>query len=159
MSTEDKGIASGETPKETVESVPEKRAKRKPALPEEKLRLLKLRLLISRRRPHFTRMNVWQFKRLEDVWRSPRHFLDNKIRLQRKGFPPMVKVGYRGPRAVRGLHPSGFEEVLVSSVKDLLGLDPAKHAIRISAKVGKKKRGEIIKKAEELGFRILNAGG
>lgn len=121
-------------------------------------RLLRLRNLMSRTRPRFIRMNSWYLARLEDNWRSPRHSLDNKIRKQRKGYPPMVKVGYRGPKAVRGLHPSGFQEVIVYNVKDLEKVDPSIQAVKIASTVGRRKRLEIIKKAEELGIRVLNAG-
>jgi len=35
-------------------------------------------------------------------------------------------------------------------------LDPKTHAVRIAAQVGKKKKMEIMKKAEELGIKVLN---
>jgi len=121
-------------------------------------RLLKLKREMNRRRPKFVRMNSWYLARLEDSWRSPRRSLDNKIRLERKGFPPRVKVGYRGPRAVRGLHPSGMIDVLVYNASQLDSLDPKVHAVRIASSVGARKRGEIIKRAIELGFKVLNLG-
>ncbi len=119
-------------------------------------RLLRLRAEMNRRRPEFVRMNAWALKRLDDSWRSPRHSLDNKIRLERKGFPPRVKVGYRGPRAVRGLHPSGLKEVLVHSPSQLEGLDPRTHIVRIASTVGARKRDEILRRARELGLRVAN---
>ena len=66
--------------------------------------------------------------------------------------------GYGQPRKVRGLHPSGLKDVLVHNVKELAGLDKAVHAVRIARTVGKRKRAEIIKKAEELGLKVLNKG-
>ncbi len=131
----------------------------KPSLSREEAKLLKIRNKMNSYRPRFIRMNSWYLKRLEDVWRSPNRSLDNKIRLEKKGYPARVKVGYRGPKAVRGMHPSGFREVLVYNASQLEGLDPSKYAIRISSTVGRRKRGEIIKKAMELGLRILNLGG
>ena len=131
----------------------------KPSLGREEAKLLKIRNKMNLYRPRFIRMNSWYLKRLEDVWRSPNRSLDNKIRLEKKGYPAKVKVGYRGPKAVRGMHPSGFREVLVYNASQLEGLDPSKYAIRISSTVGRRKRGEIIKKAMELGLRILNLGG
>jgi large subunit ribosomal protein L32e len=68
----------------------------------------------------------------------------------------LVKIGYRGPKLVRGLHPSGFEEVVVYNVEDLQNVDPKRHAVRIAHTVGRRKRAEIIKKAEEIGVRVLN---
>lgn len=121
-------------------------------------RLIKLRAETNRRRPSFVRMNSWRIARIDDSWRSPRRSLDNKIRLERKGFPPRVKVGYRGPKAVRGLHSSGRVEVLVHSPKELEGLDPKLHVVRISSTVGARKRGEIISKALEMGLHVVNTG-
>lgn len=136
-----------------------KRAPKRASLSPRESKLLELRNYFSRRRPRFIRMNSWYIKRLKDSWRSPRRSLDNKIRLQRKGFPPMVKVGYRGPKEVRGLHPTGFEEVIVHNVEELEKLNPERQAARIASTVGRRKRVEIIKRAEELGIRVLNAGG
>lgn len=121
-------------------------------------RLLRLRRRMARREPDFVRIDQWRYRRIEDSgWRRPRG-LDNKIRQQRKGWPPKVKPGYRKPAAVRGLHPTGFVEVLVHRPEDLAGLDPAKHAVRIAATVGLRKRLEIVKAAKERGLLVLNAG-
>ncbi|MEM1508757.1 MAG: 50S ribosomal protein L32e [Thermofilaceae archaeon] len=121
-------------------------------------RLIKLRAEMKRRKPNFVRMNSWRIARINDSWRSPRRSLDNKIRLERKGFPLRVKAGYRSPRATRGLHPSGKTEVLVHSPEELEGLDPKLHIIRIASTVGARKRGIIISKATEMGLYITNAG-
>ena len=68
----------------------------------------------------------------------------------------MVDIGYRGPAAVRGLHPSGFEEVMVYNVDGLTNVDPNVQAVRIGGTVGTKKRLDIQAKADELGIRVLN---
>ncbi len=154
-----------EAPKEAeeaekaVETSEERYRPPKPSLSPEQERLLKVRREINRKRPRFIRMNSWYLARLPDSWRNPSRSLDNKIRLQKKGFPAKVKVGYRNPRLVRGLHPSGFEEVLVHNPRELEGLDPSRHAVRIASGVGRKKRAEIIRRAQELGLRVLNVGG
>ena len=67
-------------------------------------------------------------------------------------------VGYRSPKKVRGLHPSGYEEVKVSHLSDLEELHNKKHAIKISAKLGAKKRIELIENAQIRNFKILNLG-
>ncbi len=120
-------------------------------------RLMKLKRKMKQKKPEFMRMDEWRFIRIarKDSWRRPKG-LDNKIRKEIKGYPPRVKVGYRTPKDVRGLHPSGFIEVLVYRPQDLESLDPSKHAIRIAHTVGKKKRIEIIKEAIKRGFKILN---
>ena len=47
-------------------------------------------------------------------------------------------------------------EALVHNAKELVDLNPDIHAIRISSRVGKLKKSEIVKKAKELGFKVLN---
>jgi len=68
----------------------------------------------------------------------------------------VVQPGFRGPASVRGLHPSGFEEVMIHNAKEVDNVDPKTQAIRISSKVGDKKREIIVKKADELKIRIFN---
>ena len=107
------------------------------------------------KRPRFVRQESWRYVRLKPNWRRPRG-KDSKMRLQIKGWPPLVKVGYRTPRAYRNLHPSGFKEVLVYRPEDLQGLDPEIHAVRIAGSVGMRKRLLIVEEAEKLGIKVLN---
>ncbi|MDI9620056.1 MAG: 50S ribosomal protein L32e [Candidatus Nezhaarchaeota archaeon] len=124
-----------------------------------KKRLLRLRLKMGRARPTFRRLNTLKLKRVdEDRWRKPRS-IDNKIKLCRKGYPPLVRVGYRNPRVVRGLHPSGLIEVLVYRPEDLYGLNPSLHCVRVAHVVGRRKRLQILEKAKTLGLRVLNTVG
>jgi large subunit ribosomal protein L32e len=69
---------------------------------------------------------------------------------------PVAQVGFRGPASVRGLHPSGFEEVLVHNTKEVENVNPETQAVRISSTVGDKKRELIVKKADELKIRVFN---
>ncbi|MDD4482911.1 MAG: 50S ribosomal protein L32e [Methanoregula sp.] len=92
---------------------------------------------------------------LSDSWRKPRG-QHNKQREQRKAKGALPKPGYGSPVAVRGMHPSGFFEVLVFSEKDLETLDAKTQAIRISAGVGGRKRKALQEKAATAGFKILN---
>ena len=123
----------------------------------EKKRLLKTRERINKKRPHFKRFESWRFVRIKDQWRKPRG-IDNKMRTEEQGWPKSVKVGYRGPTAVRGLHSSGMEEVMVWNTNDLEKVDPETHVARIGGSVGGRKREAMIEKAEELKLRILNPG-
>jgi large subunit ribosomal protein L32e len=120
-------------------------------------KLLNERKKISDSRPRFVRQESWRYDRLSENWRRPKG-KDNKMRLQVSGVPPLVKVGYRGPRISRGLHPSGYTDNLVFNVNDLARLDPKRDAARMAHAVGKRKRIEIIAKASELGIKVLNAG-
>ena len=125
---------------------------------QETARLLKLRERMKRKRPRFVRQESWRYVRVKENWRRPRG-IDSKMRLKVKGWPRCPEVGYRGPRAVRGLHPSGFEEVLVHNVEELQKVDPERQAVRIAHTVGGRKRAEIVAEAERLGITVLNPRG
>ncbi|WP_243675122.1 eL32 family ribosomal protein [Vulcanisaeta distributa] len=82
---------------------------------------------------------------------------DNKIRLEIKGYPKRVKVGYGKPRLVRNLHPSGFRLVIVHRPEEVDRVDPTREAIVIGRTVGLRKRIEIVKRAiERGGVRVIN---
>ncbi|MEN3048103.1 MAG: 50S ribosomal protein L32e [Candidatus Caldarchaeales archaeon] len=125
------------------------------ARPKAATKVPKRALRARKERPEFPRQESWRYGRLETGWRRPRG-KDSKMRLQVRGWPPLVKVGYRSPRRYRGLHPSGFVEVLVHNVGELEGLDPKVHAVRIAGGVGRRKAMEILEAAEARGLRVLN---
>jgi len=124
------------------------------------MNLLKLRRRLKARRPEFKRYESHKKLRLRDKgWRRPRG-RHSKLR-QRYGGKwsgkVLVTVGFGSPKAVRGLHPSGKEEVLIYTPKQLEGIDPEKQAARIASCVGMKKRLVIEERAEEMGIVVLNA--
>lgn len=119
--------------------------------------LLAARKKVSSKRPRFVRQESWRYDRLAENWRKPKG-KDNKMRKQKSGVPAIVKVGYRGPRDARGLHPSGYTDNVVYNSADLAGLDPKKDAVRLARTVGTRKRKEIIEQAVKAKFKILNAG-
>jgi len=119
--------------------------------------LLAARRKVSSKRPRFIRQESWRYDRLAENWRKPKG-KDNKMRQQKAGVPALVRIGYRGPRIARGLHPSGYTDNLVHNVSELARLDPKKDAARLAHTVGKKKRIGMIAKASELGIKLLNAG-
>jgi len=120
-----------------------------------KEKALKLRKRVKAKKPDFVRQESWRYKRLKENWRRPRG-IDNKMRRKIKGWPATVSVGYRGPKAARGLHPSGYEEVLVHSLSELRGVNPKTQAIRIAHTVGKRKRARILVEARKKKIKILN---
>ena len=78
------------------------------------------------------------------------------MRRYEAGKPAMPSIGYRTPRATRGLHPSGYKDVLVNNMKELEAIDAETEAARISATIGKRKKELMLEKASELGIKVLN---
>jgi large subunit ribosomal protein L32e len=144
--------AEGEEEVET-ELRPRGHADKTPELSDEEQRLLEKRN--SEGKPKFNRQDHHKKDRVGKSWRRPRGQL-SKQRRGIKGKGDTVEAGFRTPEAVRGKHPSGFEEVRVHNVDDLDGIDPDTEAARIASKVGARKRERIEEQAEEAGIRVLN---
>jgi large subunit ribosomal protein L32e len=148
----------GEEPEEEEEEEEEEyKPKPKPELPDDERQALALKAVKRARKPKFRRQEWFRYVRIDDSWRRPRG-LHSKLRRNYKYRPPKVSKGYRGPKTVRGRHPSGFEDILVHNPNDLQAMDPKRQAARIGHTVGTRKRMAIKKKADELGIRILNWG-
>lgn len=86
-----------------------------------------------------------------DKWRVPRGI--DVSHVVSDGFDP--KEGYRTPRSVRDVHPSGYKEFVVRTEKEIEKI-PKNHAIRIVAGLGRKKKLAIVDKAIEKGVKVLN---
>ncbi|MFO8132376.1 MAG: 50S ribosomal protein L32e [Thermoplasmatota archaeon] len=126
--------------------------KKKPELDEETRQLLK-----QRGTPDFVRQQAELYRRLDRNWRRPRG-IHSKMRKGRSCKRPSAKIGYGTAQKVKGLHPSGFKEVLVHNPGEVDDVDPATEAIRIAGTVGGRKRKHIIEKADEMDIRVLNRG-
>jgi len=124
-----------------------------PSLDDEEERLLTQRKRVGK--PQFNAQDHHKKKRIPTSWRAPRGKL-SKQRRGVKGKGDTVQAGFRSPKAVRGKHPSGFEEVRVHNVDDLDGVDGDTEAVRIASKVGARKRERIEEVAEDEGIRVLN---
>ncbi len=123
-------------------------------LDAETKRLLNVRKKQKSKKPHFRQTDSHKKKKLADYWRRP-DGIHNKTRYAVKGKTPLVEAGYGSPSLVRGLHPSGFEEIIVNNLKELEALNK-RQAARIAHTVGARKRALIEQKAAELGLKILN---
>ncbi|MFP8956985.1 50S ribosomal protein L32e [Natrialbaceae archaeon A-CW3] len=124
-----------------------------PDLDDEEARLLGQRH--NEGKPAFKRQDYHMKKRTPESWRRPRGGLSK----QRRGYKsrgPKVQAGFRTPEAVRGKHPSGFEEVYVENTDDLEGVDGDTQAVRIASSVGARKRERIEEEAEDAEIRVLN---
>ena len=131
-------------------------AKQKPVLSEEMKAALELRSEQKKKTPSFRRTEWFRYKRLSrSGWRAP-HGMDSKQRRNYKYRSSLVRVGHGKVSAARGLHPSGFKEVMVQNTTDLDLIDPETEAARVGRSVGGRKREQIHSRADELGIRVLN---
>ncbi|WP_459192244.1 50S ribosomal protein L32e [Halosimplex sp. J119] len=147
--------AEAEEPDEDVETEMRPRidVDFEPDLDENTERLLNERRTTSM--PQFNRQDHHKKKRVSTSWRKPRGTL-SKQRIGIKGKGDTVQAGFRTPTEVRGLHPSGFEEVRVHNLDDLEDVDGDTQAVRIASKVGGRKRERIEDEAEDREIRVLN---
>jgi len=131
-------------------------AKQKPVLDDATKAALALRAEQKKATPSFRRTEWYRYKRLaRSGWRAP-HGMDNKQRKNLKYRSSLVRVGHGKVSAAHGLHPSGFREVMVQNSGDLEEIDPETEAARVGGTVGRRKRGNIYSRADELGIRVLN---
>jgi large subunit ribosomal protein L32e len=114
-------------------------------------------LMVNKKRKYsFLKQGAKYLKRVKNRWRKPRG-VDSKLKRLHKGKGRVPNIGYGAKRDMRYKHPSGFEEVLVNNVDDLVKVNPKTHVARISATVGKRKRSLILEKAKESKIKLLNA--
>ena len=147
--------AEAKEEKEEKEAEEEYAPRIKPTLDDRTRRHLALRTAKSAARPTFRRQEWFRYRKFGDEWRKPQGG-QSKLRRHFGYRWNLPSIGYRGPREVRGLHPSGFREVIVHNVRQLEGLDPTKQAVRVAHGVGARKRELIEKACDEKGLRILN---
>lgn len=98
-----------------------------------------------------------QVQKTRETYRKPKGKTSKRRRYEARK-PAMPSIGYRTPRNLRGLHPSGYQDVLVRNIAELEDLDPSTQAGRISSTVGTRKKITMLEKARELKIKILNKG-
>ena len=131
-------------------------ARQKPVLDDSTISDIEVLKAQKKKQPAFRRQEWFRYRRLAKTgWRKPKG-MQSSQRVNRKYRSPMARVGYRKIASVRGLHPSGFEEVMVHKPADLDGIDPERQAVRIGSRVGNRKRAQIHDRADDLGLRVLN---
>jgi large subunit ribosomal protein L32e len=108
----------------------------------------------------FLRVDTCRFSRLGknrrklQKWRRARG-KSNKLRLGRAGYPVVPKVGFKTSKKEAGLV-QGLIPKLVHNLRELESL--GKNEGAILARIGAKKKLELIKKADEMKIKILNLG-
>lgn len=119
-------------------------------------RLLELRNKAKKAKPRFViKESLQKGGRIVKRWRFPRG-RHSPVRQQHHGKPVLVSIGFGSPRAVRGLHSSGLEKVLVHNTRELLIVDPQYQGAVIASGVGNKKRLSLLTLAQQKKIRILN---
>lgn len=117
--------------------------------------LLVLRKKLKSRKPDFVREDHQKRACIPLPWRRPRG-LHSKMRHRFAGHRALVDPCYGSPVAVRGLHPSGFEPVLVHTLSELSKINPKDQGAVLGSTLGIPKRVALLTKAKELGVRVLN---
>ena len=106
------------------------------------------------KKPTFLQQDGHKKARLSKTWRKPRG-RHSKIRLRLRGYKRMPKVGWGSPTAVKGLHQTGLEGVLVYNIGDVNEIDAQKQGMIIGRQVGAKKKLGIIQAAQAKNITLL----
>lgn len=115
---------------------------------------------LKKKHPVFKRPNYGRTKRkrIKDNWRKPQG-MDNAQRKQKKKAGRLPEIGYRNPKALRHLHPTGKTEILVANpaeVENIKATDAKAIVLRIRKSVGTLKRKKIAELATARGFAVAN---
>ncbi len=91
-------------------------------------------------------------RKKKQKWKNPKG-RDNKMRERRKGYPAVISIGYKKDKKNLGK----IENKVPVIVKNLNELEKIKkNEIVILGRIGKKKKIEVAKKAEEMKIKIHN---
>lgn len=116
---------------------------------------------MTTRKPTFLRSDTARHIRLGkkskklQVWRRPRG-RHNKIRRKRFGYPLQPGVGFATPKHLAGKI-NGKTPLLVHNLKELS--KATKHNIIIMARIGARKKMDLLKKINEMNLELLNGAG
>ncbi len=118
-------------------------------------RLLQQRNNSKRRKPPFVQRESNFTAGVKARWRYPqgRH---SAIRQVHRGRQPMPTPGYGSPKAVKGLHPSGLEIVLIHTIPELEKINAAVQGVVIANSVGMKKRLSLLQLAQAKKITVFN---
>jgi large subunit ribosomal protein L32e len=85
--------------------------------------------------------------------------IDNRVRRRFRGNRPMPKIGYASDNTTKYHLPNGLKKFVVKSVKDLdiLLMNNRTFCAEIAHNVSAKKKAEIVKRAQQIRVRVINA--
>ena len=118
------------------------------------VKLVELRNERKAKKPDFIRQEAWRRPKLAIKWRFPKGY-QSKLRKKYRGKRKQPSLGYCSPKSVKGLNRAGLKEIWVACLQDLDNFDP-KTQIIIIAKIGTKKKVEILKKCLEKKYLVSN---
>lgn len=152
-----KPASAGESPAPKPKAPKETPPPRRPKLPAELARLLAHRQAQDRHRPRFTRQQSYRYWRIgrDGAWRKPRG-LQSKQRRHYGYRSTIVSIGFRSPRRIRGVTPTGFRPILVRTTEEINRINPAQEAAVIARTVGTRRRLVLEEAARKRGIHVLN---
>lgn len=107
------------------------------------------------RTDHMRHSRLGKNRKKKQVWRRARG-KHSKIRRKRMGYPVMPTIGYATPRKDSG-KVEGKIPLLVHNAAEMKKAN--QNSIIILARVGARKKLELIKLADEMKIKIMNLGG
>lgn len=117
--------------------------------------LARKRRKLKKRKPEFKRHETCKRKMLSDSWRRPKGD-KNSRRVRARGRGKRVSIGFGTPKEVRGLNFMGLRETRACSPAGVKRLDPKTDMLIIAHGVGRKKKLDMLKAAEEMGLKVGN---
>ena len=117
--------------------------------------LMNYKITKKKKNPKFMRQEFNKRIRLSrSSWRKPKG-VDSKMREQRGGHRPIVKIGYGTPRILRGRLANGLIEKRIYNKDDLSSLNKDEIAL-IPRTIGNKLRLVLLKEAQKLKIKVSN---
>ncbi|MFH1771052.1 MAG: eL32 family ribosomal protein [archaeon] len=111
--------------------------------------------VLKKKKMVFSRTDSHKKKRVGKSWRRPKG-IQNKRRLRKKGYAPVVKVGFRNQKEFRGSTKEGLKIIMVTNSSQLESIDKKTEAIIVSGRIGNKKRLPLLELAKKKDLKIVN---
>ena len=95
-------------------------------------------------------------KRVPERWRKQRG-VDNKLRIDRKGYGATPKIGYKNAAGFRFARKDGTFEILVHNETELMAVQSGKNRVAVFAHgLSARKRALLQKMADSKGIKVVN---